>query len=442
MSENLLKSLSEIVSPSLISKMGGILGEKQESVTNGVAAAIPSLLSSIVDKGSTESGAQGLLDFIGSNNYDGGMLSNLSGLFDGAGSASLMNQGSGILNMLMGGKSSGVMSLLAKLTGLSNNSSNGIMKMLAPIVMSFIGKKVMGKGLGVSGLMSLLGDQKSFLKGALPKGMGSALGLSSGLSALVDNGMESLGNAGNRVASSARTMRDNVSDAGRSTTNKGKSSSGKWWPWLLGLLLLLGLFYLIKGCGGTGIDAVDKVAEKTTEAVDAAANKTTKTVENVAEATGDAVKSIGSFVSEATMKTLAGIKFAAGSAGEQFYNWIRSGGDGEKAFAFKYLNFATGKAEISDAGKNELNNFARILDEIKDINVEVSGHTDKTGNESANLELSQKRADAIKAYLISKGISGNRIQAMGYGSSKPIASNETEEGRLSNRRCEVSVIYK
>ncbi len=440
MSENLLQTLTETISPSLISKMGGILGEQEESVSKGVASAIPSLLSSLVDKGSTESGAKGLLDFLSSNQYDGGMLSNLSGLFDGAGSTSLMDQGSGILDMLMGSKSSGVMGLLSSLSGLSRNSSNGIMKMLAPILMSVIGKKVLGDGLGASGLMNLLLGQKDFLKGALPKGMGSALGLSSGLAGLVDNGMDAIGDAGRNIASAARSTASSVSDS-RRESNSGKSSSGKWWPWLIGLLLLLGLLYLIRGCGGTGIDAVDNVADKATEVVDDAANKTTEVVENVADATGDAVKSIGSFISDATLKTLSGIKFAAGSVGEQFYNWIKMGGDGEKAFAFKYLNFATGKAEISDAGKSELDNFARILEEIKDIDVEVSGHTDNTGDESANVALSQSRADAIKNYLVGKGISADRVNAKGYGSSKPLASNETEEGRLSNRRCEVTVIY-
>lgn len=69
----------------------------------------------------------------------------------------------------------------------------------------------------------------------------------------------------------------------------------------------------------------------------------------------------------------------------------------------------------------------------------ITGHTDKSGPESYNIELSQRRAEVVKLYLMRKGISASRITADGLGSSQPIADNSTPEGRQQNRRTEVTV---
>jgi OOP family OmpA-OmpF porin len=68
--------------------------------------------------------------------------------------------------------------------------------------------------------------------------------------------------------------------------------------------------------------------------------------------------------------------------------------------------------------------------------IEISGHTDNVGKPKANEELSQKRAQSCRAYVISKGIDGSRLDALGYGDERPIAPNTTNEGRQQNRRIE------
>ena len=72
-----------------------------------------------------------------------------------------------------------------------------------------------------------------------------------------------------------------------------------------------------------------------------------------------------------------------------------------------------------------------------DINVEVSGHTDNTGASATNLRLSQARADAVRAYLATKGVAPERMVAKGYGPAQPIAPNTTSAGRAQNRRVEL-----
>ena len=75
-----------------------------------------------------------------------------------------------------------------------------------------------------------------------------------------------------------------------------------------------------------------------------------------------------------------------------------------------------------------------------DVSIEISGYTDNIGSNENNQELSEKRAIAVKQFLIVRGIDKKRIVAKGYGSNKPKADNNTEEGRAKNRRIEVKII--
>jgi outer membrane protein OmpA-like peptidoglycan-associated protein len=88
----------------------------------------------------------------------------------------------------------------------------------------------------------------------------------------------------------------------------------------------------------------------------------------------------------------------------------------------------------------ELNNLADLLNDSKDIVVEIGGYTDSTGTAEYNLVLSEKRALSVVNYLIGKGISSERLKYKGYGNTSPIGDNVTIEGRKLNRRTEVKVI--
>ena len=103
------------------------------------------------------------------------------------------------------------------------------------------------------------------------------------------------------------------------------------------------------------------------------------------------------------------------------------------------LQFETGKSIIKDFSKPYLDELANVLIKTKWVLV-VTGHTDNVGSEADNLILSKKRADAVKNYLVSKGIEQNRIETIGKGDSEPLVSNETPQGREKNRRVEFIII--
>lgn len=103
------------------------------------------------------------------------------------------------------------------------------------------------------------------------------------------------------------------------------------------------------------------------------------------------------------------------------------------------INFETGKAQISTASAGLLDLIVATIGRCPSNSIEVSGHTDSSGDEAANVALSEQRAKAVVAYLANAGVSPARLAAVGLGSSRPVASNDTDEGKALNRRIEFSV---
>lgn len=108
-------------------------------------------------------------------------------------------------------------------------------------------------------------------------------------------------------------------------------------------------------------------------------------------------------------------------------------------FAAKNIEFETGSDRIRTTSFKDLDNVVAIMNQYKDLKVNIDGHTDNVGKESANVDLSMRRAIAVNDYLVKKGINQNRLAASGYGPSKPVATNNTAEGRQKNRRVELNI---
>lgn len=103
------------------------------------------------------------------------------------------------------------------------------------------------------------------------------------------------------------------------------------------------------------------------------------------------------------------------------------------------VTFEFDSAQLTPAATVVLDQVAGALEAAPDIKVEVGGHTDSRGAEAYNQRLSERRAASVRDYLIARGIDGNRLSATGYGETRPVADNTTEEGREQNRRVELSV---
>ncbi|HUR40901.1 MAG TPA: OmpA family protein [Verrucomicrobiae bacterium] len=98
------------------------------------------------------------------------------------------------------------------------------------------------------------------------------------------------------------------------------------------------------------------------------------------------------------------------------------------------VNFATGSAKLLPAAHDTLRSVASAMKANPKVEVEVNGHTDSVGEEAKNQRLSERRAQSVKAFLISEGVEENRLSTEGYGEGQPADTNDTPEGRANNRR--------
>jgi outer membrane protein OmpA-like peptidoglycan-associated protein/tetratricopeptide (TPR) repeat protein len=118
---------------------------------------------------------------------------------------------------------------------------------------------------------------------------------------------------------------------------------------------------------------------------------------------------------------------------------LKTAPDAKKTFTLNNVNFATAQTEPLPESFNELNNLVQLLNDNPTVNIAIYGHTDNVGTASSNLSLSEKRAAAIKNYLITQGIAAKRLSSKGFGETQPIDSNETDDGKARNRRTEFSI---
>lgn len=122
----------------------------------------------------------------------------------------------------------------------------------------------------------------------------------------------------------------------------------------------------------------------------------------------------------------------------RYRGWVPSSNADAPRVVLDGVQFDTGKAKIRPESRSRLDTVVEYMTHKKNVRIEISGHTDNVGNKAANKSLSERRARACRDYLIEKGIDGSRIEAVGYGDERPIASNDTPEGRQKNRRIEAT----
>ena len=167
---------------------------------------------------------------------------------------------------------------------------------------------------------------------------------------------------------------------------------------------------------------------------------------------------VGGLIGYATGSTAAGILIGAvvgGAAGAFIGNYmdkqaaeierdiagakVERIGEGIKITFDSNVMFDVNKANVKDGFKTELNELAVILNKYDDTNIVLQGHTDSTGAEDYNMQLSEKRAYSVGNYLSTQNVNSARYAVEGFGESRPVASNDTAEGRSQNRRVEVAI---
>jgi len=115
-------------------------------------------------------------------------------------------------------------------------------------------------------------------------------------------------------------------------------------------------------------------------------------------------------------------------------------GEGFKITFDSGILFDVDKAALRGEARTNLDKLAVILNKYPDTDILIEGHTDATGSDEHNLELSRNRASSVSGYVAGLGVSAKRFTTMGYGESQPVATNDTNEGRQQNRRVELAIM--
>ncbi len=424
MSVNLMGLLQDQLSGGVMSKLSGFLGESQDNTKKGMMAALPSVIGGLMNKGATQEGAEGIMSMIKDGGHDGSMFDNLEGLVGGGDATDkMMSSGKGIMDNLFGDKLGSVVNSVSSTSGLAADKASSLLGMAGPMVLGMLGKQTAAKGLGASGLMSMLGSQGGFIKKFLPSGLGSVLGLAS------------LGKVTEAVSGTVKNVGKTTAAAGGKVVDTAASTAaagGSFLRWLLPLLLVAALIaaalYFVRGCGGTGINTIDNAADKIGQTVDNAKDKVVETTNNV--------------IKKLSFKLPSGesVEFAEGSFGDSFVKYLQGGkAEANKRFTFDNLTFAVGSANLTEESAAIVGDIAKVMKGYPKVNIKLEGHTDNTGDAAKNKTLSLARATSVVNSLVGAGIDAKRLAAEGLGQDKPTASNDTEEGKKQNRRIEVVV---
>jgi hypothetical protein len=215
MATNLVTQIAEVLSPSIVSRIASALGLNQTSTQKAIVAAVPALLAAFISYVSKPQNATKLTDVV--RKQEPGMLSSLASVIGEPGQKALIDQGSGVLSSLLGGKTLSALSgAVGQYANIGGEGSKSLMGLLGPVLLGVLGREQRDRGLDASGLANLLSSQKNSVVGALPSGFSNYLGGTG----ILDDVMGSSSKLASRAPSAA---------------------TPSLLPWILGGLLLLAL---------------------------------------------------------------------------------------------------------------------------------------------------------------------------------------------------------
>ncbi len=266
---------------------------------------------------------------------------------------------------------------------------------------------------------------------------------------------DSVGQMGSHVVTEGKEFAESAAHA----FEEGAGESKKLLPWILIAAALALVWGLLKSCAeptetATQPEATAPKSEissppaqpvvtpapATTVAPSVSAPESAKTEPTPAEQ----VEAATSAFFEKVLSTGYSIKAANDGFISKLVGFIENNEAINKDlwFSMDGITFDTNKATIKKESDAQINDIAEILKAYPKVKIKIGGYTDNTGNTKANKKLSANRADAVKKALVAKSVKADRMDAEGYGSDHPVASNDTEEGRQQNRRIDVRVTEK
>jgi outer membrane protein OmpA-like peptidoglycan-associated protein len=474
-----------------LEKLSSRLHESRTATKRGIENALPVSIAGLAEHASTESKAEELLKTLRGGNYphvDASEVSNV--VADPVATDRVVESGSGFLSRIFGNKVSALIDAVAGQSGLSRSSASTLLGLATPLVLDAVGKETRARNLDARGLSRFLSDQERRVSGWLPENFAAGLGGSHRLERLEGKARHFSGEARGRIEDAKERVGDwarhrqysheRVSDARpHAPVVRERTSRGLGW--------------LLVGLAGLGAIALLAFAFRRAESPLSAPNVDTRAPElgapqapkvDIPEVKGPepprvpqvnapvpgVVPELKELEEERSMaepeaaesgtrgapgedeQAERGASGAADSEAERQNVTVLSGENAKELSTFLSGDDPLPRRFILqgvtfDTAESSVNQSA-LLDEVAETlksgsaKVRLEGFTDFQGDAQANVALSQARANAVKRYLVAKGVPEERIVTVGKGEAQPVADNETEEGRAMNRRVELVVIER
>jgi outer membrane protein OmpA-like peptidoglycan-associated protein len=384
MANTLLDSLVGLLESRTIGNLATSLGAPGEAVSQGLKSSIAAVLAGLVTKASGPGVLQRILDLVpgGAENM------NFSQIVNAASdpNSPVIAGGKSILSALFDNSEHNVVAGVAGASGLRPGIASTILSMAAPMVASFLGKRIRQEGMTVDGLSARLQAESDAIRYALPANL-----------------RDLFWPAASRVETGSPVVTQEVR----------KERSLAWLP-ALAIALGLGALWLMLHAR--------------------------RPVERVTAPTGSANRVAASVCTLPTNLSLP-----ANGVESRLLGFLQNF-DAKLApttwFTFDRLVFETGSDQLRPESQAQLNDVAAILKDCRTIRLKIAGYTDNVGPADTNLRLSRNRANAVMFELIRRGVSPDSLTAEGYGQEFPIADNTTAEGRAKNRRVAMLVTQR
>lgn len=426
MNSTLLDHLRSVFTSSAVGDLARTLGDDAAHVKKALDGLLPAVTGGVINQASTDEGAATLYRLLKSTPFD--TDPSMEQLVEtSTHRQKAAESGNALLKQLYNNER--VHELAGSTTqysGVSLGSATTLTGLVMSVLMGFLHKQVSTRNLAEPQLTTLLRSEGDTVRGAIPAALAGLLGWF-------------INTDTNRpVTTTTTTVRPETVTPVRNDDDDNKAAAFPWLRWLLiGLGLLLLFLLLTRMCNRD---------EAETTTIENSSESAVVSTDSVASDLDGNEGAIGAGSNGPEVRV--GVDLPGGrklNVVEKSFNYslaqflANKGGKAPKVFTFDNLTFETNSARITAKARPNVDDLIQIMQAYPAMNIRVEGHTDNTGSDDINDPLSADRADAVQAALVKAGIEASRITTRERGESKPVASNQTEEGREKNRRIDVVV---
>ena len=389
-----------------VERMSAWTGESTLAVQQCVDAAAPLAIVGLARQASTEGRAQGLVEAIEDETYPSIEPGDLGlTLESSAATDRLARSSEGVLQRIFGSRREGVIDALAAHARVSRASASKLLGLVSALVAGIVRHEARIHTLDARSLSRYLGEKERTAMSLLPLALVGQLGTVP--TAVVD--------AASRGAERHAAPTRGPESTAPHTTSAPPPSTWKWLPWLAAAAAVIALLSFVFNKKPQRFDALSRPAPS--EAA------------RPAEPTAPPVMAA---------PPLAILSIATGT--DALAHYLAGAEPTPRRFLVEGIEFEVGSSKI--ASNRTLDDVGAMLIAQPTAKIRVEAHTDSVGSPSTNDTLTQAQAEAVKSYLVRRGVAADHIDTAGLGARQPVASNDTPEGRDRNRRIELIVIQR